>query len=396
MHAEAWRQAIHELAALERPSASEGERLAAESIASRLRELGCAATAERESAHGGYWWPLELNNLLAFGAALLALRNGGRPARIAATLVSGTAAAALGDDLGHGQRWSRRLPLPQRSTWNVVAEASDRAAQRTVMFVAHHDAAHSGLVFHPALGRIAPRFLPRLHERSKHTLPILYGVWLGPVLACAGALLGSRRALRAAARVASGAVAAMADIGARPVVPGANDNLAAVGILLAIAERTRREPPHGVRVLLLSTGSEESFSEGMQAFVECHRHELDARTSEVICLECLGGPTLIVLEGEGMLRMRDYPLQTRESLAEAAGRAGVDIRRGIQTVGASDALIALRAGYPVATLASVDFTNLPINYHGPTDTPDALHWSTIEDAIAVCEQFLLARARAAD
>jgi len=74
----------------------------------------------------------------------------------------------------------------------------------------------------------------------------------------------------------------------------------------------------------------------------------------------------------------------------------VDIRRGIQTVGASDALIALRAGYPVATLASVDFTNLPINYHGPTDTPDALHWSTIEDAIAVCEQFLLARARAAD
>ena len=78
-----------------------------------------------------------------------------------------------------------------------------------------------------------------------------------------------------------------------------------MGILLAIAERTRREPPHGVRVLLLSTGSEESFSEGMQAFVERYRHELDARTSEVICLECLGGPTLIVLEGEGMLRMRD-------------------------------------------------------------------------------------------
>ena len=121
MHAEAWRQAIHELAALERPSASEGERLAAESIASRLRELGCAATVERESAHAGYWWPLELNNLLAFGAALLALRNGGRPAPIAAALVSGTAAAALWDDLGHGRRWSRRLLLRQRSTWNVVA-----------------------------------------------------------------------------------------------------------------------------------------------------------------------------------------------------------------------------------------------------------------------------------
>src|SRR5438552_3132340 len=126
-------------------------------------------------------------------------------------------------------------------------EASDRAAQRTVMFVAHHDAAHSGLVFHPALGRIAPRFLPRLHERSKHTLPILYGVWLGPVLACAGALLGGRRALRGR----DGGIGCDRSRGRHrrpPVVPGANDNLAAVGILLAIAERTRREPPHGVRV----------------------------------------------------------------------------------------------------------------------------------------------------
>jgi hypothetical protein len=108
-------------------------------------------------------------------------------------------------------------------------------------------------------------------------------------------------------------------------------------------------------------------------------------------LECLGGPTLIVLEGEGMLRIRDYPLRTRNALAEAAGKAGVEISRGLRTVGASDAIIALRAGYPVATLASVDHTKLPLNYHWPTDTPDALHWETIEDAIAVCEQFLRTR-----
>jgi acetylornithine deacetylase/succinyl-diaminopimelate desuccinylase-like protein len=390
---QAWREAIHELAAIERPSASDGELRAAERIAAHLRELGYHPVIERERAHGTYWWPLGLCNGLALAASLLALRERGRRSRLGAAFLAGTAAAALWDDLGHGRRWFRRALLPKRDTWNVVADAGDEAAERTVILVAHHDAAHSGLVFHPALGRLAPRFLPRLHARASHTLPILYGVWLGPVTVCAGALAGSRRALRLGAVVAAGAIAAMTDIGLRRAVPGADDNLAAVGVLLALAARLRDDHPAGVRVVLLSTGSEESFSEGMQAFGERHFEQLDRRTTEVVCLECLGGPTLIVLEGEGMLRMRDYPMQMREALADAAREAGHAIQRGMRTVGASDALIALRAGYPVATLASVDYTKLPLNYHWPTDTPDALSWPTVEAAIDVCEQFLRARAR---
>jgi Zn-dependent M28 family amino/carboxypeptidase len=233
--------------------------------------------------------------------------------------------------------------------------------------------------------------MPRLHARSAHTLPVLYGVWLGPVLICAGALRAGRGLLRAGATVALGAVLAMADIGARGVVAGANDNLSAVGALLEMAARLRAHPVRGVRVLLLSTGSEESFSEGMQAFGERHFPELDRARTEFICLECLGGPTLIVLEGEGMLRMRSYSPQLRDALATAAAAAGVRITRGIQTVAATDALIALRASYPVATLASIDHTKLPLNYHWPSDTPEALHWQTIEDAIAVCERLVRER-----
>ena len=93
-----------------------------------------------------------------------------------------------------------------------------------------------------------------------------------------------------------------------------------------------------------------------------------------------------------MLRMRDYPEAMRDALADAAAEAGVSISRGLRTVAASDAIIALRAGYPVATLASVDYTKLPLNYHWPSDLPQALYWRTIEDAIALCEQFIRARA----
>src|SRR5205807_1892 len=244
-------------------------------------------------------------------------RGRGRLARLAGALAAGTSAIALWDDLGHGSRWFRRLLLPQRPTWNVVAEAGDRSAERTLVVVAHHDAAHSGLVFHPALGRIGPRLLPRLHERSSHTLPVMHAVWGGPLMVLAGAARGSRRLLRAGLALSLGTVAAMGDIAARDVVPGANDNLAAVAVLLALAGSLRDSPIAGLRVLLVSTGSEESFSEGMQGFGNRHFAALDPASTEVLCLECLGGSTMIVLEGEGMLRIRDYPIQMREELAAA-------------------------------------------------------------------------------
>ena len=72
---ERWVRAIHQLAAMQRPSASEGERIAAESIADHLRELGCETEVEQERVHGGYWWPIGLANGIAAMAAVAALRS---------------------------------------------------------------------------------------------------------------------------------------------------------------------------------------------------------------------------------------------------------------------------------------------------------------------------------
>ncbi|MBV9607488.1 MAG: M28 family peptidase [Solirubrobacterales bacterium] len=377
---------------MDRPSASEGERQAAELIAARLRLLGCRVTIEEERAHGGYWWPIGLVNAAAASAGGLALWRRRPGLRAAAAALAGIGAGALWDDLGHGRRWFRRALLPHRSTWNVVAEAGDPAAERTVVLIGHHDAAHSGLIFHPALPRIPLKLAPRLHARSNRSFPLLYAVWLGPVMVAAGALTNIRRLLTTGVALAAGATAAMTDIGLRAVVPGANDNLSAVGVLLATAAALKEQPLDGLRVLLVSTGSEESFSEGMQGFGQRHFPDLPLDRTEMVCLECLGGPTLIVVEGEGMLRMRDYPAAMREALDQAAEAIGIPIVRGLRTTAATDAIIALRAGYPVATLASVDETKLPMNYHWPSDTAEALHWGTIEQAIAVCGEFLRSRA----
>jgi hypothetical protein len=372
---------VRELTAFERPSASEGERRAAEWLAAELTAAGCREVrTEQERAHGGYWWPLGLLNA---GAALAALAG-----RRAAAVVGGLSAAAVYDDVSGGRLWFRRRALPHRPTWNVVAEAGDPQGRRTVVVIAHHDAAHSGLVFHPALPRTAMRRLPGLHARSSQSVPILFGVFLGPLLVGLWGLVGGRAARTAGLVFSLGATAVMAEIGARPVVPGANDNLSAVAALVALAHRLRDDPPDGVRVILLSTGSEESFMEGMQAFGRRHFDELPRETTEFLCLECVGSPELCVVEGEGMLRMRDYPERARERLAAAGRGAGVELRRGLRTVAATDALIALQAGYQACTLGAVDETKFPANYHWASDVPDNLDWSSVEGAVAVSEAYV--------
>lgn len=372
---------VRELASYERESASEGERRAADWIAAELEAAGCREVrVEEERAHGGYWWPLGLLNV----AALLAARAG----RLAAALAGAAAAAAVYDDVGGGRLWFRRRALPQRPTWNVVAEAGDREGSRTVVLIAHHDAAHSGLVFHPALPRKAMELMPEQHERASQSVPILYAVFLGPVLLALWGLTGLRLLRRAGSFFALGATAAMANIGASRVVPGANDNLSAVAAVVALARELAERPPQGVRVILLSTGSEEGFMEGMQAFARRHFGSLERATTEFVCLECVGSPQLCIVEGEGMLRMRDYDERSRDALAAAGAAAGVELRRGLRTVAATDALIAHRAGYRACTLGGVDETKFPANYHWPSDTPDNLDWSSVEDAVRVCLDYV--------
>ncbi|HEY3865461.1 MAG TPA: M28 family peptidase [Solirubrobacteraceae bacterium] len=380
----------HELASYERPSASAGERRAAEWIAARMRELGHTATVETERAHGGYWWPLGILNGVVALAGLAAQCTRSRMARLLAATLGAGAAAAIWDEVGGGRLWFRRAVLPHRDTFNVVAEAGDPNGEETIVVVSHHDAAHSGLVFHPALPRLFAERFPKLHERSNQSFPIMYATWLGPVLVALGSLLGRARLQRAGSVLAAGAVAAMADIGASDVVPGANDNLSAVAVLVALARSLAKRPTPGVRVLLLSTGSEESFMEGMQGFIRHHRAELDPARTTVLCLECVGSPILTLIEAEGMLLMRPYSETARQRLADAAAAAGEELVRGLRTVGATDALVALRRGYPAATLASVDSTKFPSNYHWPSDTPENLDGETMTRAFLVAERFLRA------
>jgi len=380
---ETLRSVIEHLAAIERPSASEGEHEAAEWIATALRERGCDARVEAERAHGTYWWPLGIPVAAAAIGGLAALR-GGRAGRALGAALGAAGTWAVWDDIGSGAfRWRRRLP--SRPTWNVVAEAGDPSAERTLVIVAHHDAAHAGLIFHPGVLPLVARVAPRLLERSETSPPLMAPVLAAPALVAAGSLLGHRGALRAGATLGLGGVAVFADIAPRGVVPGANDNLTGVAVLVGLAEALRDEPVAGLRVLLVSTGSEESFMEGMDAFARRHLDAMDRERTTVLCVDTLGSPHLALIEGEGMLVMRDYPSEVRELVAAAAADAGVALRRGLRLRNATDGVVALRRGFPSAFVGSVNEYKAPANYHWPTDTPQNVVLETVSHAAALCE-----------
>ena len=380
------RATVEHLSAIERPSASDGERRAAEWIRDRLEGLSADARVEEERAHGTYWVPLGLMTAAA-GAAGLAAGRGGRAARALGAVVGAAAAAGIADDVSGGPHLFRRL-LPHRGTFNVVAAAGDREAERTLVFVAHHDAAHGGLVFAPQLTTIPADAFPGWYDRQETSPQVMLLVVAGPVLVALGSLLGARRLRRLGTFLSLGSVAAFADIGARPVVPGANDNLSGVAVVLELARALAERPVQGVRVLLVSTGSEESFMEGMRGFARRHFPALPPESTEVVCLDSVGSPELILIEGEGMLRMRDYSPELRDRIAGVAARAGVHLRRRLRLGLATDGLVALKAGYPSAALGSVTKYKLPLNYHSPDDVASALVYETVRDAAVLCEALI--------
>ena len=368
------------LAAMDRGSATDGEARASRVLAGMFAQRGLEPQLEREQAVGGFWQAAGL----ASAAAALAGLAGGRARRVAAAAAAASA-ALIADDVDCGAHVLRRV-LPKRATTNVLAWAGDPGGEHTLVFVAHHDAAHTGLLFHPGLAPLASRLAPGWYARQNTSTQSGRLLVLGPLLVAAGAALGVR-GLRTAGTLWSAATALLlADVARSPVVPGANDNLSAVAVLLDLAERLAAEPVSGVRVLLLSTGSEESFMEGMRGFIRRHRSELDPARTRFVALECVGSPRLVIMEGEGMLRMRDHDAALREDLQLAADDAGVEVWRGLRLgAGATDALPAMRAGYPAACLAACTDLKVPANYHWPTDVVENLDWGTIESACAVAE-----------
>lgn len=369
------REVVARLASLDRGSATDGERAAAQIIADELVAMGVPAVIEEERAHGTHWWPYGLPPLAAAAAGAVCLRRRTRASRWVAAAVGVAGAASVAEDISGGPQLLRRL-LPARTTVNVVARIGDPRARHHLLVHSHHDAAHGGLTFDP---RLAPLFA---HGSTLSTFASVLG---GPALAAAGALT-NRRAATAAGTALSGIAASLfADIALRRTVPGADDNASGVACVLLLAARLRDTVPDGLAITLLCTGSEESWLEGMAAFGQRHFATLPRDATTVICVDQIGWANLTTLESEGVWRPDRTPEDLARLITDCAREIGLELRAGFPGAFPSDALVARRAGYRTATLASVDDARRLPGYHTSRDTPERVEYRTVRDATDLIE-----------
>lgn len=371
------RDRVAALAAIERPTATPGEREAAEWVAAELAVAGANPRIEEEVSSGGYWSPLGLAALAGLFAGAAALS--GRRA-FGAALGAAACAAAI-DDLPPRGRRLRRV-MPKRAGWNVVGELGPADAERTVVLVAHHDTANSGLVFHPALPEIADRL--GFIERNDTSPPLMWPVVGCSGIVAAGAASGNRALTRLGMLVSAGVVAAMAEIGARGTVPGANDNATGVVAMLAVARALAERPTETVRVMLVST-SEEATCEGMHRFAERYFPMLPRADTFFLCLDTLGSPHLCVLRGEGMLGVKEYPPEALALLDGLADELGISLFPNLRLRNATDGVYPLAAGYPSASLCSCTRLKQPANYHWSSDVPENVDYGSLADAVRLAE-----------
>ena len=93
-----------------------------------------------------------------------------------------------------------------------------------------------------------------------------------------------------------------------------------------------------------------------------------------------------MLEGEGPILMEDYhDRRFRDLIARTAHGLGLPLRRGMRARTSTDAVVPHRAGYPTATLASMNRHKLLSNYHLMSDTPENVDYGTVRQALHLTE-----------
>ena len=334
----------------------------------------------------GASFPPTSTGLGLLGMAGAALVLGSR--RWLGALLAAASCAGIIDEAQNGPRLIRRAVRRRRTTVNVVARVGERdpAAQGedridTLVVLAHHDAPQTGFMFDQTLQRRLHELAPRLIERMKTSPPQWWIGLAGPL--CTLVAAASRRRGPAWAGIAVGVLAGaiVIDVWRSQTVPGANDNLSGVAVLVALAELLRERPVPGVRVLLVSCGAEETLQDGIRAFVDRHRDELPLGHTSFVNLDTVGSPHLVMLEGEGPIWMEEYAgAWLRDLIAERAQQLEIPLERGFRARASTDSVIPSRAGYPTATLVSLTDWHSLANYHLPSDIPANLDYATVARA----------------
>lgn len=359
-----------------RASAAASEAKAAEYVRQQLAGLGVNEVRTQPFRGLRSIW---LFLSLAFGTALIghtAYWLLGRPLGVWAALAVSTLAFGFAAFLLWRKFTFRDYPLrqslPHGPSQNIIAQIpASQETRSKVVFHAHLDS-------HRAVVWFANDGLLTLYELLA---PVAFlGVVLSPLFYVLAALgLAEFSWLNLAFALVHFLVwftGVTADLG--PYSPGANDNAASAGELLALAERLQQQPLTDTEVWLVFTGCEETGCDGMMAFLDEYAPAL--KDALFVNLELVGiGERVVYARSEGLVRKRTISPATEKFVQFAGQEVGLQPAPRLGAGAFSETGVVLERG-----LDGVCFLTLRQNsprlpeWHRLTDTPARLQPKALE------------------
>jgi len=180
----------------------------------------------------------------------------------------------------------------------------------------------------------------------------------------------------------------------KTAVLGANDNLSASAVAVAIGKYLSENRPKSVEIWIGSQGSEEVGDKGAKAFVEKYGKMGILDNSYAVVLECCGAAEDMFLIEKDMHRAA-YDTEINRMLLQAHTEAKkenpdlLNIRTGSLKIGSCDACRYIHEGFKAAALMGMEhIKNRAVNWHSANDAPENINRKVLRDFLDVSLKFI--------
>ena len=180
----------------------------------------------------------------------------------------------------------------------------------------------------------------------------------------------------------------------KTVVLGANDNLSATAVALAIGKYLSQNRPKNVEVWVGSQGSEEVGDKGAGAFVKKYGVLGKLDDSFTVVLECCGAAEAIAIIERDMHRAT-YDEEINKLLTQAYNETKstnpdiLDLRTVNLKIGACDACKYIHGGYQASAIFGVEkVKNRAVNWHSIKDAPENIEKKVLLDFLKISLKFV--------
>lgn len=360
----------HDVARLlefDRRAATVGEYRSARCIADSLIAIGVKDVVLSTFRSHSSWVPPHLTHIAIGGLAAMIDHTAFRALGALATI-------SYELEVSGRNQWIRRLIPAGRATSVNARIPANGESHRTLLIVAHHDAAHTGWMWQRSAvaasqwlsrhtGRAVPSHAPTLLALALTALPTRASRFAGAAgLAASAALMVQSMCSR--------------------TTPGANDNATGVAVGLEVARRMTTNPLPNTTVLLVFPGGEEVGNTGIRHWLRQNRRQLDPEATLVINLDAVGSRGPLAIAHRESLTNPLSKTAARRAL-QCATELGIELRtKAIPN--ATDAVGLTHAGLTTISLLS-DEHGWISHLHRISDTIDQIDWRTVGQAAALTE-----------